>query len=429
MSNLEFTDLVLLVGTNPLPNAVIADYFIGLNKKLEKIWLIHSGSRGTKKYAETIEEFIETRINSSNIEVNTTIIIDNIAKKKSIEDAFKSLFKKISNKIVHLNYTGGTKAMVVHSYRSVEQNQINEYSFSYLDSKEFKLYYENCDLEETDDLRNEVNITFEEMYKLHEFKSNDGDIIFEEANNKFEELLENDEIDNFYYEGNGGYTRKLFENTKGSLSKKIKDINPKKDEDPLNFKKFEANEIFNSINKLMVIDNSEATKDYRLFIDKQFNESISNSKKHNHFLKAVEYLDGKWLEQVVLARLSNLLDKDKYKSSISSNLKHDSWDDLDFEIDLVTIRGYQLIATSCTTSSDKSLCKSKGFEVIYRAKQIGGDEAKMILITMLEKDKQVKDLEKTLKYNTGGKDKIIVLGKDDLKKDKFNEKIKNFLED
>ena len=170
MSNVNFTDLILLVGTNPLPNAIIADYFIKNNKNLKKIWLIHSGSKGTKKYSETIREFIETRIESCDIEIDSNIIVNNIAEKSSIEGAFESLFRNLSNdRSVHLNYTGGTKAMVVHSYRSVEQNQINEYSFSYLDSKEFKLYYENCDLEETDDLRNEVNITFEEMYKLHDF--------------------------------------------------------------------------------------------------------------------------------------------------------------------------------------------------------------------------------------------------------------------
>ncbi|MGC8651581.1 MAG: DUF1887 domain-containing protein, partial [Minisyncoccia bacterium] len=52
-----------------------------------------------------------------------------------------------------------------------------------------------------------------------------------------------------------------------------------------------------------------------------------------------------------------------------------------FELDIFLINGYQLIGISLTTSTRQGECKLKGFEVIHRVKQIGGDESKAILIT------------------------------------------------
>lgn len=38
----HFSDLVLLVRTNPLPNYVVAKYFIKSNPHLRNIWLVYS---------------------------------------------------------------------------------------------------------------------------------------------------------------------------------------------------------------------------------------------------------------------------------------------------------------------------------------------------------------------------------------------------
>ncbi len=53
--------LVLLVGTNPLPNYVVAKYLIKkAGKILDKILLIHTGGtkkQGTRKQAERLQKF------------------------------------------------------------------------------------------------------------------------------------------------------------------------------------------------------------------------------------------------------------------------------------------------------------------------------------------------------------------------------------
>ena len=51
----NFEDLILLVGTNPLPNYVVAKYFLLNNPNLKTIWLVHSEKQndnaGTKQIA------------------------------------------------------------------------------------------------------------------------------------------------------------------------------------------------------------------------------------------------------------------------------------------------------------------------------------------------------------------------------------------
>ena len=58
-----------------------------------------------------------------------------------------------------------------------------------------------------------------------------------------------------------------------------------------------------------------------------------------------------------------------------------------FEFDVAATRGYRLFALSCTASSDKDLCKSKLFEAFHRARQMGGDEARVALLCGLTSDK------------------------------------------
>ncbi|SHF27274.1 hypothetical protein SAMN02745195_02252 [Thermoanaerobacter uzonensis DSM 18761] len=82
--------------------------------------------------------------------------------------------------------------------------------------------------------------------------------------------------------------------------------------------------------------------------------------------------------------------------------------------------GYQLIGISLTTSTRQGECKLKGFEVIHRVRQIGGDESKAILITGLKKEykedsnRGTKKLQEDLSFVTGtAEDKIVVFGVDD----------------
>ncbi|MEH2239752.1 Card1-like endonuclease domain-containing protein [Nostoc sp.] len=99
--------------------------------------------------------------------------------------------------------------------------------------------------------------------------------------------------------------------------------------------------------------------------------------KIKHFC---EWLDGLWLEHYVLEQVQNIAKKqliEDYRMNFAIPLTgtRDG-----FQFDVAFTRGYQLFAISCTTTSKRDLCKSKLFEAYLRARQMGGDEARVALI-------------------------------------------------
>jgi hypothetical protein len=51
-----------------------------------------------------------------------------------------------------------------------------------------------------------------------------------------------------------------------------------------------------------------------------------------------------------------------------------------FELDVVVVLGYQIVVVSCTLDAQKQKIKTKGMEVILRARQLGGDEARAVVL-------------------------------------------------
>ncbi len=409
--DINFDTLVLLIGTNPLPNLVVAKYFINKNNNLRNIIFIYSEEnskqKGTKKYCESLENIIKSK-HDRDLEF-IYIALSDVGNAKEIKrDIEKSLLdkiKKYSIENIHLNYTGGTKVMGIHTYNWFKE-RINNVSFSYLDARTFRI----IDDEEgviTEDLRGEVKLTLDEIIKLHGFerKNKDEEFKFTESLSKFKELIERDKLPEFFEK----YKRDLFLNKKGELIKKISEV---KDE----LKNMKAEEPLLSIVLAL-------PEDYRIFNpDGSFRELETNRCLED----AVGFIDGKWLEQYVYETLkSHFNNLDIY---CNYEIKKSDWSgNQRFELDVIIIKGYQLIGISCTTSDKKYICKSKGFEIIHRTRQIGGEEARAILITRL-KDETRDDLDNELSIDTGGKDNILVLGDSDLKQERLIEKINKFIE-
>jgi len=172
---MDFTDLFLLVGTNPLPNYVTAKYLVDLNPKLERIWLIYSEKtkfhESTLDYAENIKKVLKQTITKP-VEFPQYISLSDIGSaKKIIDDLRMSLSAKTipSDTKFHLNYTGGTKAMAVHVYRYFYETYENSVSFSYLDGREYVIKDE-CDEIPAVDLREKIGISLENIIELHGYK-------------------------------------------------------------------------------------------------------------------------------------------------------------------------------------------------------------------------------------------------------------------
>jgi hypothetical protein len=409
--DINLDTLVLLIGTNPLPNLVVAEYFINKNNNLKNIFFIYSeensNQKGTKKYCENLEKIIKLR-HGRDLTFNYIALSDVGNAKEIKRDMEKSLLdriKKYSIENIHLNYTGGTKVMGIHTYNWFKEREKNV-SFSYLDARNFRLRDDEEGIV-TSDLRKEIKLRLDDIITLHGFRriNNDEEFKFTESLSKFKELIEQDKLPEFYEK----YKRDLFLNKKGELIKKISEV---KDE----LKNMKAEEPLLSIVLAL-------PEDYRIFNpDGSFRELETNRCLED----AVGFIDGKWLEQYVYETLkSHFNNLDIY---CNYEIKKSDWSgNQRFELDVIIIKGYQLIGISCTTSDKKYICKSKGFEIIHRTRQIGGEEARAILITRL-KDETRDDLDNELSIDTGGKDNILVLGDSDLKQERLIEKINKFIE-
>jgi hypothetical protein len=76
----------------------------------------------------------------------------------------------------------------------------------------------------------------------------------------------------------------------------------------------------------------------------------------------------------------------------------------DFELDVVAVLGYQMLAVSCSLSSDQPSLKRKAFEVLHRAKQIGGDGARTLLICSLS-PRDAEGLMQDVEEDTGPRER------------------------
>ncbi len=322
----DFETLFLLVGTNPLPNYVVAMYFIMHNPSLKNIFLFYSEEnlpqKGTYELANNLKELLKNKIleskqSSSNKQYGTLNIqfhlepIKDVSRGDIIENSVKKVLDKIRHLSFHLNYTGGTKVMGLYTYRALERFRERKSdvrcSFSYLDARKYSLVHDESGVS-TDDLRKEIKLSHLDLLCLHGFKdvSKKQEFRFQEALKKFEELIENDRIDSYFE----SYNRKIFLKDDGRLISKKKDLIERlvqvkntKDEKPP-----KAEGVFLEVVLSM-------PKEYRIF-DEEGN--IADLLCDEKLEKAIKFLDGLWLEWYVYEILKK--EFDNFETVMSSDI-------------------------------------------------------------------------------------------------------------
>jgi len=456
----DFTDLVLLVGTNPLPNYVVAKYFFE-NADLERIWLFYSERsrfyEGTGQYADDIEAVLAKEIMHDSSEI-VKAPLSNISQANVILDQVKKHLMKRENDIkkIHLNYTGGTKAMAVHTYRVLE-NKLearwgDNFSASYLDARDFNIKIDQYPEKLTGDLRKLIQLKWEDLFALHnnEIKSTKNNYFYNIEMSRQElimqsiaELAAKDILldfrswvssanqNNSQRENASDKEMGLFNNPKDSIS----------DEEVENiinvrlqaFTPENNPELFDCLTAFPEADRF-ATKD-----GKWLYNNFGISGKSNNSSLLTQFLTGKWLEAYVAWVLNKKIDKHKIKGSdvvANYELKTKKGKGSHrYEVDILVTNGYQICGISCGTTleyeKDKqkipAVIKTKGFEVILRSSQMGGDEARAVLVTLLEAQNAV-NLENDLKASLGASgSRFLVLGIDDLKIERMWDKLEKHI--
>ena len=154
--------LILLVGSNPLPNAVAGRLLTADNAA---ITMLHS--KGSSKVAQRLAGWLKSKPGIKPIckEVDESDPV-------SIAAGVKEELERVQASSVGLHYTGGTKTMGVHAYRAVKQWAEQPTHFSYLNARTLEMIFDPADpdsgeLAKKKYVGNDVTIYLEELLKLH----------------------------------------------------------------------------------------------------------------------------------------------------------------------------------------------------------------------------------------------------------------------
>lgn len=397
--------LLLLVGENPLPNALAGKLLATENGV---VTLLHS--RTTFETARRIKSWLETSFSqqgTSGIKFSFKEIDQ--SSPSSIERYLIETLDADPKKRVGLNYTGGTKAMAVHAYRAVErwaEGKGARASFSYLDAHTLSMLFDPKDpasgeLGRSKPIGLDVKMGLNDLMALHGWR------LKGEAKKK-PVLLET-----ALALADANSTDEGQEAWKKWKAEVLTELGRRKEEPHKWRKQSELRQLHLPYPKDPIL--APVVEQLKVGLG-QPGETLSveagaktcGFKDLEDFCK---WLDGAWLESVVLAAFLQITEENQLHDVLMSinpeNETTTGGKPPNFELDVVALRGYQLFAVSCTTE-DKSHPKLKLFEAITRAKQLGGDEARVALVCL---DKKPESLELEMHRNVNAEGIIRVFGR------------------
>jgi hypothetical protein len=397
--------LFLLIGENPLPNYVAAHLLL---KTGGTPYLVHT--TGTFEQANRLKNILQ-----SERSVCKTAELISLGEYESdafhIQDEIGKVAKNLpKSDLLGLHYTGGTKAMAVHTYRAMRSPNRSDVVFSYLDPRRLEMC---IDREDCDRIHENVAIAIkprlEKVFQLHGKvceKPPTQEVKLPDFAKKLAVLHSDEQKSKAWFQW-------LYDVV-------CKDCRKKKGSGEWGDWKSQI------LEKLKIPISNLPQEAVDGLIEQGFISSdgyLSFSKVHqaNKFTKLEHFCDwlgGLWLEYHVLQSIKDIS---------SSHAIHDYGMDFkvptssgkNFQFDVAFMRGYQLFAISCTTSAKDDLCKLKLFEARTRALQLGGSEARVALVCCSNHP----DVLKAELKGTTEDSKIEVFGREDLTKltERFNE--------
>jgi hypothetical protein len=427
-------NLILLVGTNPLPDFVTA---LALQQDVKKVFLVHSQDNRNQKGTDKVAGWLRERLLRRSFPGNAIKLIPltNVSSAEEIHNNLETLLlpQMLLDRPVHLNYTGGTKAMAVHVHawltEKATKGVVTEAVFSYLNARSSKLEYDYEKREASSDLRTLVHIgRIDELLNIHGYNPVQTRVeYFPDALAKLKELIENDQIEAFLEWKRA--IRPIFIQGDTIVNTNTLQMNIAQKKGAVKYfcSSLDALAFIRPLLNAFPAENSLLDSDGDLWF---MNKTITRNEIERRINKPfVEFLDGKWLEQHVFEVIQELaqeygLSNEQYGISLKA-IKQGT--NQTFELDNFIIKGYQLIGISITTGKkDKS--KSKAFEVMHRVQQVGGDESKALVIGMLSAE-EVKIIQTDIPYLMTGtnEDHFKVIGTSCWKRSALKEELRRFI--
>ncbi len=356
--------LILLVGGNPLPNAV-AGYT--LSKPSGTITLLHSGDT-----AATAQKLYTWLCQKSEAEVQFKHVDE--ASPASITEGTLQQLNAIPAKTVGLHYTGGTKAMSVHSYRAMERwaKERPEIASvcSYLDARTLSLVVDSE--QKPIPLTKLVRLELADLLALHGWALK-SKVTTTPILPRFAQALLKLYIDNNLMAWETWKEKEL-------QAKCRRSDRPDKWLSKTNLNQItlvwptapELAELVQALQEELQQDPSGLNI-----------QTATQAAGFKHPETLCRQLDGGyWLETCVLQALQSIAEEYRLHD-VCMNVEP-TIGNTEFELDVVALRDYQLYGVSCGTDTDsdggRGYLKLKLFEAYVRAQQLGGDEARAVLV-------------------------------------------------
>lgn len=341
-------NLMLLMGTNPLPNYVAAKL---LTKPETRLHLVVTPE--VMEAGKTLLELLGRDPDDATLYLEVP---------SSDPDV---ILKRVKKRVAStagtwgLHYTGGKKSMVAHAYRAVEEALADRHekgTYSYLDADTLEMVIESprYPAVQRPKAHLAVDVSIEQLLKMYGRPLSappETEPYQPEVCKKIVGYCQ----DRIQREAWSCWARTLRRNGENLSNQQAQQV--------------------------AIPDDLQALLGGKTIADLE--AAWQPRKKAKHI---AEWLHGKWLEHYALGVIKSL-QKDPEKQGLHLNdvgcsIKPKGL--ANFEVDIVVMQGYRMFAISATTDVD-GLNKLKLMEITVRAQQMGGDEARVALITFSEK--------------------------------------------
>lgn len=371
--------LVLLVGSNPLPN-----YLSACALRPDQVTLVYS--------AETKEAMQRLKQALSDAQPNWTLdatMVDDATCATNVARTIGRALEGVAVNDAWLNYTGGTKVMAAHALMAFKDNGGLLANASYLDAggpdRPPRLRFDDGTSKALASER--VPLTLETILGLH-------GISYEQRRPKKPEPTAEDAT---------AILRKVLEDV--SVARELYD---------------ERNRLKAYKNPAKAIDAPFLAKHHGLslsqsvFPTQELLDQLSGSKERKAWFKQwYGFIGGEWLEEWLEHVIKDLGLTPNPEIVVGVNAQRGN-EKANLEVDIAVVRGHRSYFISCTTDTTKPICKSKLFEVAVRSRQLGGDLARAALVCLADDD-IVGALRRDIDDVWGAKNTTRVFGLSDIK--------------
>jgi hypothetical protein len=372
--------LFLLVGDNPLPNYVAARLLSGAQTTIVLIHSESTATRGTGEQRDRLEQVLQ-----GYIDVEGKVPFQAIRAKAVEESNATHITEVVSacaqegkQPIIHLHYTGGTKAMATHAYNALRALRRADLTihFSYLDARSLCLWIEawptatSTTISSTAIKVNErLALKLETLLALHGRKASKvrRSVLLPQTAQAIAQLRSDQANDAPYLK----WIYRTFFLTPSDAQRRLW----------AKLSEFGSHSVafdpaLKDIHAAIDADLGAGTyTTWQEFVQQA--ERVFPEYKGSTSLKQElgKWFEGKWIESYLASEMASMGD---VIASISLSKSGN------FEFDVALMRGYQLFAISCTTEHQYARCKSKLLEAYARAQQLGGSEARVGIFSFVQ---------------------------------------------